>query len=44
MVQDMKENGMNRLLKETVKVIKYGQMVHYTKVIGETTKQMVQVD
>jgi hypothetical protein len=40
----MKESGMLREMLEMVEEHKYGQTVHYMRVIGETTKQMVKVD
>jgi hypothetical protein len=41
---DMRESGMKILIKEMVKVIKYGLMVHYTRVIGKTIRQMAKED
>ena len=39
----MKENGMKKQIREMEKVIKYGQMVPYMRVIGKMIKPMVMV-
>lgn len=42
MVQNMKANGILKLIKKTVKDIKYGLMVLFTKDIGKMAKLMVE--
>jgi len=38
------DNGINQLISEKVKAIKYGLMVHCTKAGGRTIKPMDTVD
>lgn len=44
MAPDIKENGFSGQQSEKARAFKYGQMVHFMRVGGKTTRQTVRVD